>query len=129
MGDERSSTATPLSELRIVVAPPVDESAFEVVEDDGRSTAWEAGAVARTALRSRRTDGGLIVEIGARAGTFRPSPRKLVVELRLDTPPDRVEVDGTALEVRWDAARRAAEIAWQDDGSGRTITVRGGFAA
>jgi len=129
LGDERSSTATPLSELRIVVSAPVDESAFEVVEDDGRSTAWETGEVARTALRSRRTVGGLIVEIGAREGRYRPSPRTLVVELRLDTPPDRVELDGAAVEARWDAARRSAEIAWQDDGSGRTITVRGGLAA
>jgi len=125
-GNARPSTAKPLSELRIVATPPETDSAYEVVEDDGWSTAWQRGGVARTALRSRRDGDRLTVTIGARRGAFRPAPRRLVLEVRLGGPPERVEMGGEGVDVRWDPDRRAAEVAWQDDGTERAVTVWGG---
>ncbi|MEJ2288155.1 MAG: glycoside hydrolase family 31 protein [Deinococcales bacterium] len=124
LGDVRPSTATPLAELRIVVAAPAAESAYEVVEDDGRSRAWEDGVLARTPLSSALRDGELTVRVGPREGRFEPAPRRLVVELRLGARPERVALDGAEVDARWDAARSAAEIAWDDDGSERVVTVR-----
>jgi len=128
LGNPRPSTATPLSELRIVATFHEERSDYEVIEDDGWSTAWQVGEVARTALRSQLDGEALRVTIGARQGGFRPAPRTLALELRLDGPPGRVEVDGVGVDVRWDAARRAAEIRWEDDGSERVVTVSGGRA-
>ena len=127
IGNARPSTATPLSELRVVATAPEGRSAFEVVEDDGWSTAWQEGDVARTGWRSQRDGDALTVTVGEREGAFRPSPRTVVLEMRLDGPPEHAEMDGVAVDVRWDPARRAAEIAWQDDGTGRAVTVWGGL--
>ncbi len=128
LGDARPSTATPLSELRVVATVPEGRSDYEVIEDDGWSTAWREGEVARTALRSELDAGAWRVTVGARRGKFVPPPRTLVLELRLDGPPARVEVGGAHVDVRWDAGRRAAELAWQDDGTERAVTVWRGRA-
>ncbi len=124
LGNVRPSTAEPLSELRIVATPPAGTSAYAVVEDDGRSRAWEGGAVARTPLRSSMRDGELTLRVGPRDGGFEPARRRLVVELRLEHRPERVELDGAEIDARWDPERSASAVAWEDDGRERVVTVR-----
>ena len=124
LGNVRPSTAAPLSELRILAAPPAGASAFTVIEDDGETSAWKDGVVARTPLASAMHDGGLTLRIGARQGAFVPAPRRLAVELRLERRPSGVLLDGAEVEAPWDAARNAVVLAWADDGKEHVVTVQ-----
>ncbi len=75
---------------------PGGESRGELVEDDGETSAYRGGVVARTALRLwDRAGGRLRLEIGRREGPYRIEERLLRVGIHGCAPPDSVFLDGT----------------------------------
>ncbi len=131
LGEVRQSTASPPTELRLVVTAAA-RSRYRLVEDDGTSPAaaprhgaarpGDAG-VAITTLALDAEPGRLVLELGARSGGFDPPPRTLTVELRLDRPPERVRLDGRDVQATWDRERSAAELGWADDGAGHRLEL------
>ncbi|HKI56013.1 MAG TPA: TIM-barrel domain-containing protein [Trueperaceae bacterium] len=122
LGDVRRSTATPVSELRLVVTPAT-ASRYRLVEDDGLSPDADGAGTAVTEMALDRDEGALRLELQARAGGFLPAPRTFTVELRLDRPPDRVVLDGADVSAAWDGERHAASVSWPDDGAGHELLV------
>jgi alpha-glucosidase len=89
--------------------PPEEPCVFDVfpggdvqqtfVEDDGATTAYREGQLAKTALRLWSHAGGrLRFEIGARQGSFAIAERPLRVSVHACPPPQAVYVDGERLE-------------------------------
>jgi alpha-glucosidase len=70
----------------------------ELVEDDGESTAYRDGAVARTSLQLRdRAGGRLRLEMGRREGGYQIPPRPLRIVAHGCSIPDAVHLDGDRL--------------------------------
>lgn len=70
------------------------DTELEVVEDDGESTDYRQGVVARTPVRLfHRAGGRLRLELGARSGAFSVAPRTLHVVVRGSPPPRAVLLD------------------------------------
>ena len=83
--------------LVIEVFPGADGTG-RVVEDDGETTAYREGAVARAELRLwTRAGGRLRLEIGRHEGGFAVAPRTLRVAIRGCPPPETVMLDGERL--------------------------------
>lgn len=57
-------------ELIVYVVPAPVPTSFTLFEDDGRSTAYQAGEVRTTAISQQLNEGQITVEIAAAAGTF-----------------------------------------------------------
>jgi alpha-glucosidase len=78
---------------------PGGEASGELVEDDGESTEYRRGEVARSGLRLwDRRGGRLRVEIGPREGSYEIPERTLLVRIRACPPPELVYLDGQRLE-------------------------------
>jgi hypothetical protein len=111
------------------VFPGADGDA-ELVEDDGETSAYRSGILARTPLRLRRSAGALHIEIGPREGAYAVPRRPARVVLRGVPPPSRVLLDGLPLESE-DAARGYVwrdgrlHIRLEDDGAHHALTVEG----
>jgi len=74
---------------------------MELVEDDGESTAYRRGAVARTPIRLfHRAGGRMRLEIGARQGGFVVAARRLRVTFHGSPPPRAVLLDARPLTER-----------------------------
>ncbi|HKI59176.1 MAG TPA: TIM-barrel domain-containing protein [Trueperaceae bacterium] len=119
LGDARPSTATPARELRLVVTPAA-ASAYRLLEDDGESPGPPGAA---TPLELSREGGALRLCVGPRSGGFVPAARTFTVELRLDSEPERVVLDGAVTEAAWDPERLAATLSWPDDGERHELLV------
>ncbi len=91
------SRERPAEPCILEVAPGADGAA-EWVEDDGETTAYRDGAVARTGLRLwHRAGGRLRVELSRREGDFALPSRTMRVVVRACQPPDTVHLDGRRL--------------------------------
>jgi hypothetical protein len=78
---------------------PGADGGGELFEDDGESTAYRAGAMARTALRLwHRAGGRLRIEIGRREGGFPVAERLVRVAIHACPRPHSVHLDGVRLE-------------------------------
>jgi hypothetical protein len=85
--------------ITLDVYPAETDSAFTLCEDDGVSTAYQRGAVARTTIRvGVPRAGGVRIEIGAAEGGYdgQPAERAWRVRLhpRVGDPLGAVRVDG-----------------------------------
>jgi alpha-glucosidase len=78
---------------------PGGDATGELVEDDGETTEYRRGEVARSGLRlwDRRGD-RLRVEIGPREGSYEIPERTLQVRVRACPTPELVHLDGQRLE-------------------------------
>jgi hypothetical protein len=78
---------------------PGADGAATLLEDDGESTAYRSGALARTPLRLwHRAGGRLRLELGRRQGSYRIPQRPLRVIVRACPPPVGVYLNGARLE-------------------------------
>jgi alpha-glucosidase len=110
------------------VFPGADASA-ELVEDDGESTAYREGVVARTRLRLwDRAGGRLRLELGRREGSFPLAARPVRVVIHGCPAPELVLLDGIGLAAReavpgYGAREGAVQIRFVDAGEGHVIEV------
>ena len=101
---------------------------FDLIEDDGESTAYQKGSVARTQIRQQTIGQRLEVEIAKTAGTYKGAPveRNSIIELvSLSTTITSVSLNGsdlTQLNTRgeFDKASRG----WFVDSSTKVIFVK-----
>ncbi|HET8656762.1 MAG TPA: TIM-barrel domain-containing protein [Longimicrobiaceae bacterium] len=86
-------------ELIARVYPDARPSRFTLYEDDGRTIAYQRGAVATTVLSQQGGDAGVVVTVGARQGDYDGAPdrRDNVVELVTRQPVAAVTLDGRPL--------------------------------
>ncbi len=66
-------------------------------EDAGNGFEYQRGAFARRRFAARRDASGLLIEIGAPEGTYRPQPRALILTLRSQASAANVSVGGSSL--------------------------------
>jgi hypothetical protein len=105
----RHTGETPAEPLVVEVFPGA-AGELVLVEDDGKSTAYQRGVEARRALAVDGDGRRLRVRLGARTGEFDPGPRALRVCVRACPPPARVKLGSTAL------ARGDAVPGWRHAG-------------
>lgn len=84
-------------------------------EDDGRSTAYRAGAFSRLPLRLRADDAALTLSVGPVEGGYEgmPEARSFEVRVRFARQPGEVRLDGAALPAdawTWDAERERLTV-------------------
>jgi alpha-glucosidase len=85
---------------------PSGSSERWMYEDDGSSFDYRRGVFARRRFASRKTDTGLVIEVGSPDGSYRPKPRPLVLVVR--SHPNAVSVaSGSA------SLRRLTEAEWE----------------
>jgi alpha-glucosidase len=93
----RHAGERPAEPCVLEVFPGADAS-LTWVEDDGETTAYRSGALARTALRLwARAGGRLRLEVGPREGAFSLPDRPLRVRVHACPEPRGVTVDGTRI--------------------------------
>ena len=120
LGNVRQSTSEPLTELTLRVCP-AGESSFTVIEDSGDGFGFEQGDVARTEVNVTQTGENVRVEVSARAGSFRPSERQIVLEVYVSQSPEKVTLDGQAVDVNMQG--NAAQVSYQDDGERHVLEL------
>jgi len=77
------------------------DAEIELVEDDGESTNYRHGVVAKTMIRLfHRAGGRMRLELGARQGSFAVPPRTLHLVFHGSPPPRAVLLDARALPER-----------------------------
>jgi alpha-glucosidase len=74
----------------VVGVYPAAESEGSLYEDDGLSLQYRQGAFARRRFAQTRTEGRVVIEVGAPKGTYRPAPRDLLLSIISDQEPKRV---------------------------------------
>jgi len=127
------------SAIRSVAEAPAEPCILEVVPgadgvgtllaDDGETTAYRSGRVARSELRLwHRAGGRLRLEIGRREGDYAVPPRTLRVSLRCCPAPERVTLDGRRLARRDDAPGYGCEagrlqVRFEDGGESHVLEV------
>lgn len=91
---------------------PHGESRFTLYEDDGISHEYLNGAVAATDIRGAETAGQVTLGIDPRQGAYpgMPEERAFEVWLHAASAPAAVEVDGGAVEWRYDTAHSAVRL-------------------
>jgi len=100
--------------LTLRVYPGAAASDYTLYEDDGRTTAYRAGACAWTRVACRPTARGVTIEVGGMAGAYdgMAPERELLLEVLLDAMPAAVRVDGEpCADWRWDPWTRLARVA------------------
>jgi alpha-glucosidase len=108
---------------------PGDDTITQHVEDDGVSTAYRDGAVARTALRLwDRAGGRLRLEIGRREGDFEIPVRPVRVVVRGCPAPFGVYLDGHRLSERsaspaYRFADGRVHVRFADRGDGHALEI------
>jgi alpha-glucosidase len=108
---------------------PGDDGATALIEDDGESTAYREGAVARTGLRLwSRSGGRLRLELGRREGVYQPPPRTVRVVVHGCPPPHGVHLDGRRLEPGdelpgWQHRESRLHLRFADRGEGHALEV------
>jgi hypothetical protein len=97
-------------------------------EDDGTTRAHEQGAWMRREFRQTRSSNDITVAVAAPEGSYRPSPRPLVIEVRVDHEPQSVSLNGSPLSRQTSTAEDVPS--WTFDASGFvTVRQRDPFAA
>ncbi len=110
------------------VVPGADGAGL-LTEDDGSSTAYRQGGVARTTLRLwDRAGGRLRLEIGRRQGDFAVPDRTLRVVVRGCTPPRQVTLNGARVDEGsgvpgYRAAGGRLEVRFLERGDGHSLEV------
>ncbi|MBK6324873.1 MAG: DUF5110 domain-containing protein [Chloroflexi bacterium] len=103
-------------ELIVQIVPAAEASAFTLYEDDGRTTAYQSGAVRTTELSQQWTGSDITISIAAAEGTFDGAitERNNVLEVALnDEAVEAVLLDGAALPALTNQADfDAAESGW-----------------
>jgi alpha-glucosidase len=100
-----------------VTVYPAAQSQATFYEDDGETLAYRRGAFATRRFTQRRGAGGSSVEVSAVEGSWRWTPRDIVVRVRADGETRRVLLDKAPL-TRLAAAATGNEPGWRptDDG-------------
>ncbi|HXE71499.1 MAG TPA: glycoside hydrolase family 31 protein [Candidatus Nitrosotenuis sp.] len=115
LGNVRSSTAQPLTELTLAVyAGGEGESSW--IEDDGVSMDYQRGILCETRARVTQGQGRLTLSLGPREGNWQPPPRQLIVRLHGAGRPRAARLDGQPVEGAWDQESRSWHHGWPDDG-------------
>jgi len=113
----------------ILQVMPGADGTTTLLEDDGESTAYRSGAVARTPLRLwHRAGGRLRLELGRRQGSYRIPERPLRVVVRACPPPVGVYLNGSRLEACDELPGYAARdghlhVRLADSGQGYSLEV------
>jgi alpha-glucosidase len=123
LGNERRSTAEPLTELTLDVYP-AGESEWTLIEDDGETLGYLRGELAETRVSVEERPDGTRVRVEERRGAYQPHPRELALRVHTAAVPASVTLDGEELgDWTWDEARRAIELRWPDDGRAHEVSV------
>jgi alpha-glucosidase len=108
---------------------PGADGAAELVEDDGETTAYRDGVLARTPLRLwSRAGGRLRLELGRRQGSWRLPPRDLRVVVRACSRPRGVFLNGERVEPGcgapgWEFADGRVHVRFPDREQGHSVEV------
>jgi hypothetical protein len=119
---------TPQEPLVLEIFPGGDGDAL-LVEDDGESTAFLRGEIARTPIRLRdRAAGRLRLEIGRREGGYTIERRPARAVFRGAPPPRGVYLDALPLAAGpglpgFRAAEGRVEVRFEDDGHARSVEL------
>lgn len=121
----KRSDGSTRNELVARVYADATSSAFTLVEDDGASTGYQAGAKRTTSISQVLTGGTATATIAASAGTYAgaPSARSNVVEFVVDaTQASGVDLNGAALTRHANkAAFDAASSGWYNAGGNLVV--------
>ncbi|AGA90581.1 family 31 glycosyl hydrolase, alpha-glucosidase [Thioflavicoccus mobilis 8321] len=125
LGNVRRSTIEPLTELTIEAYPDPDAAGeWTLIEDDGEGLDYRNGGLAERHFEIASLRSGATLTIAARAGGYRPPPRRLTVRVHLPDEPADLRLDGHAhIAWRWSATDQAAEITFDDDGDTHRIEI------
>ncbi|HEY0607075.1 MAG TPA: glycoside hydrolase family 31 protein [Herpetosiphonaceae bacterium] len=93
------------------------DGAFSLYEDDGFSFDYQQGQLCLTDYRLRKTGERLSFEIGARAGSYTPPRRQLVVRLHGASRRTAADYPGA----QYDAERGVLTLLLDDDGQSRQL--------
>ncbi len=105
------------------------DAELELVEDDGESTDYRRGEVAKTAIRLfHRAGGRMRLELGARQGAFAIAPRPLRIVFHGATAPRSVRLDARPIAERdtppgFSARDGNVHVFLEDDGRAHAIEV------
>ena len=108
---------------------PGGDSATELVEDDGETTAYRDEVVARTALRLWGQAGGrLRVELSPREGSYPVPERTVRVAVHTCPRPTAVYLDGSRLAESdavpgYTAREGRVDVRFEDRGQGAAIEI------
>jgi alpha-glucosidase len=104
---------------------PGTRGAAVVQQDDGESLDYQRGTVAKTSLSFTTSDTGVVVDLGARVGTFVPPTKKVTINVYgVAAAPTGATIDGAAGTVAYDAALRVARVSLPYDGAAHRIEVK-----
>lgn len=121
LGNVRSSTAAPLSQLTVAVYSGA-EGEWTLVEDDGETRNYEDGGLAETPMAVATPGAATVVTLDERRGLYRPPPRELILQLFLPARPDAVRHNGDHVSHwHWDERRCCMELQWTDDGRAHRV--------
>ncbi|NLF16617.1 MAG: DUF5110 domain-containing protein [Lentisphaerae bacterium] len=111
----------PAEEITLDVYPDGD-SRTTLYEDDGVSLDYQAGRVAETAIACRATARSVRLAVSPRRGEYdgMPSRRCYRIELHLESAPRAVKVNGQAVAIAFDAARRVCVVRAAEDPARQT---------
>lgn len=124
LGNERNSTAEPITELTLALYPD-GESEWSLLEDDGETLAYQQGQVAETAITMAQTQSRLNISVGPRRGAFEPHSRTVGIRAHLEQRPEVVVQDGEEQsDWTWNEEQQALELRWEDDGQAHEVEVR-----
>ena len=124
-GPVMQHTGEALDPLTLDVFPADEATTFTLYEDDGATTAYQAGEWSTIPYTLQGSGTGATLSAGPREGAWTPPARQLVVRVRaVDVAPTGVTLDGVALG----AVGGLADVApggsgWAFDGPDRAVLV------
>lgn len=131
-------------EMNYVGEKPVDPLTFEIYpdaqgeaattlyEDDGNSPAYKQGVFRRTSVRASQTGRGWRISLGTPEGNYQPGARAFVFNIKSETTPRSVTLDGktigplsaSARENGWRSDKNGVTIGISDDGKAHQIEIK-----
>jgi alpha-glucosidase len=100
----------PVTELSVDVFPAAQASHFNCYDDDGKTYAYEHGAFFSQRLTTQRSSDGVLFDIDAPHGTFKPALKYYLVKIHGDAP-RAISANGGALKHYADLAALHADKA------------------
>jgi alpha-glucosidase (family GH31 glycosyl hydrolase) len=109
------------------IFPAGKPSAFTYYEDDGATYAYEKGMFFRQEIAAQEGDGSVTIELGAPAGTFKPSVKTFLLQIH-GTAASRVTVGGAPWTRSDDGATHSWSAATDRFGPVTTLEIDAGRA-
>ncbi|ADE13600.1 glycoside hydrolase family 31 [Nitrosococcus halophilus Nc 4] len=129
LGERRDGPMDPNLQVRVFPVEEGAETQFTLFEDDGKTLAYQEGAVRTTRISQLRTGAEVLsVMVAAAEGTYAgaPSSRNVTIELVTEKEAEAVQLNGTPLPKRASLTEfQQHETGWMKGSQGRVLAKSG----